>query len=61
MTAASKPPHKATQHKTARKAAVDTAVRYAEAIAQGDKITTGQLDFACQYKLLTVLSASPPH
>ncbi|TKB70729.1 MAG: hypothetical protein E8D52_01155 [Nitrospira sp.] len=61
VTAASKPPHKATQHKTAHKAAVDTAVRYAEAIAQGDKITTGQLDFACQYKLLKVLSASSPN
>lgn len=60
-TAASKPPQKAKDNKTAHKAAVDTALRYVEAIAKGDKITTRQLDFACQYKLLTVPSASPPH
>jgi hypothetical protein len=59
VTAASQPPHKATQYKTTHKAAVDTAVRYAEGIAKSDKITTGQLDFACQYKLLTVRSANP--
>ena len=59
VTAASRPPQKATQHKTTHKAAVDTARRYAEAIAQGDKIATGQLDFACQYKLLTVPLANP--
>jgi len=61
VTAASKPPQKAIKNKTVQKAAVDTAVQYAEAIAKGDKITTGQLDFACQYKLLTVPSASPPN
>jgi len=58
VTAESKPPRKATENK-AHKAAVDTALRYAEAIAKGDKITTGQLDFACQYKLVTALSADP--
>lgn len=36
--------------------AVDTARRYAEAIAKGDRVTMGQLDFACQYRLV---SASP--
>ena len=58
-TAASKPPQKAKDNKAIHKAAVDTAIRYAEAIATGDKSTTGQLDFACQYKLLTVPSANP--
>jgi len=60
-TAASKPSQKAKGNKAGHKAAVDTALRYAEAIAKGDKITTGQLDFACQYKLLTAPSAKPPH
>lgn len=56
VTAAPKPPQKATETKGVHKAAVDTALRYAEAIAKGDKMTTGQLDFACQYKLLTTTS-----
>lgn len=59
VAAASKPPQKATKNKSIHKTAVDTALRYAEAIAKGDKITTGQLDFACQYKLLTVPPADP--
>lgn len=53
VNAASKTPQKATEIKGVHKAAVDTALRYTEAIAKGDKVTTGQLDFACQYKLLT--------
>ena len=36
--------------------ATDTARRYAEAIAKGDRVTLGQLDFACQYRLV---AASP--
>ena len=36
--------------------AADTARRYAEAIAKGDRMTVGQLDFACQYRLV---AASP--
>ena len=36
--------------------ATDTARRYAEAIAKGDRVTVGQLDFACQYQLV---AASP--
>jgi len=59
VTAASQPPQKAAKNKAVHKAAVDTALRYAEAIAKGDKITTGQLDFACQYKLLMVPLANP--
>ena len=41
--------------KAAHKAAVATALRYADAIAKGDRVTAGQLDFACQYRLVTVL------
>ena len=41
--------------KAAHKAAVDTALRYTEAIAKGDRVTAGQLDFACQYRLVTSL------
>lgn len=52
----SKAPHQTKQGGAAHKAAVDTALRYADAIAHGDKVTAGQLDFACQYKLAT---ASP--
>ncbi len=33
--------------------AVQAAVRYAEAVAHGDRVTTGQLDFACQYRFIT--------
>ena len=33
--------------------AVETALRYAEAIAHGDRVTAGQLDFACQYRFIT--------
>ena len=36
--------------------ATDTARRYAEAIAKGDRVTVGQLDFACQYR---IVAASP--
>ncbi len=61
VTAASKPPQKGKGNKAAHKAAIDTALRYVDAIAKGDKITTGQLDFACQYNLLTVPSANPPN
>ena len=55
VTAASKAPQKATGNK----AAIDTALRYAQAIAKGDKIMAGQLDFACQYKYLTMLPVKP--
>ena len=36
--------------------AVKTALRYADAISRGDRVTVGQLDFACQYRLV---AASP--
>jgi hypothetical protein len=37
--------------------ATDTARRYAEAIAKGDRVTVGQLDFACQYRLVVASAA----
>lgn len=41
--------------------AVQAAQRYAEAIASGDQVATGQLDFACQYKMAAAgLKAFPP-
>lgn len=58
-TSASKAPHQVKQTGTARKAAVETALRYAEAIAHGDKVAAGQLDFACQYKQVTGPSVEP--
>ena len=33
--------------------AIQTAIRYAEALSQGDRVTAGQLDFACQYRFVT--------
>jgi tetratricopeptide (TPR) repeat protein len=58
-TAASKAPHKAKENLTTHKTAIDAALRYAGAIATGDRITTGQLDFSCQYRLVATRSASP--
>src|SRR5215216_2326291 len=44
--------------------ALDTVRRYAEAIAKGDHITAGQLDFSCQYRFVSSsskgLKAYPP-
>ncbi|MCC2640709.1 MAG: exported protein of unknown function [Nitrospira sp.] len=46
-----------TAHQAATKKkltpAAQTALRYAEAIAHGDQVTTGQLDFACQHRFVT--------
>jgi hypothetical protein len=45
-------------------AAADTARRYAQAVADGDRVIAGQLDFACQYRLVTtssgVVKSQPP-
>ena len=38
--------------------AVETALRYADALAAGDHAATAQLDFACQYRLLDAGSAT---
>lgn len=35
--------------------AIQTAIRYAAALSQGDRVTAGQLDFACQYRFVTAL------
>jgi hypothetical protein len=51
--AAPKAPRTATKHKAVQTTAIDTALRYATALANGDKITAGQLDFACQYNSVT--------
>ncbi|HJU05995.1 MAG TPA: hypothetical protein VJ692_12665 [Nitrospiraceae bacterium] len=44
--------------------AITAAQRYLDAIAGGDRVTAGQLDFACQYRLVTAdtskLTAFPP-
>lgn len=41
--------------------AAETARRFAEAISQGDRLTAGQLDFACQYRMVAGgLRAYPP-
>jgi hypothetical protein len=50
-----KPSHTATKQKAVH--AIDTALRYAMALANGDKITAGQFDFACQYNAVTTPSA----
>ena len=49
-------PKKPTGVAAANAPAVETARRYAETISKGDRVTAGQLDFACQYRLV---SASP--
>lgn len=33
--------------------AAETARRFAEAISQGDRLTAGQLDFSCQYRMVS--------
>ncbi|MGQ0666279.1 MAG: hypothetical protein ACT4O4_04520 [Nitrospiraceae bacterium] len=51
------PPKKSPAGSGSNKVAVETARRYADAIARGDRVTVGQLDFACQYRLVTGSSA----
>ena len=38
---------------TTPSAVVATAMRYVEAMAAGDHVTVGQLDFACQFRMMT--------
>jgi hypothetical protein len=56
--------HSRSKGKPAATQAVDAARRFAEAISQGDRVAAGQLDFACQYRLVTGgpagLKAYPP-
>ncbi len=57
-------PHKSKPAGHANSPAADAARRYTEAIAKGDRLTVGQLDFACQFRLLGAapsgLKAYPP-
>lgn len=46
------PPKKPHQRAAAEVLAMETARRFAEAVARGDRATVGQLDFACQYRLV---------
>ena len=58
MTSATpKAPLSQAKHKTVHSSAIDTALRYATALANGDKIAAGQFDFACQYNSVTAPSA----
>jgi len=51
-------PSKKTKGSTvANRPAVETVRRYTTAIAKDDRVTVGQLDFACQYRLVTASSA----
>jgi len=54
--AKTKSSHTATERKSAHTAAIDSALRYATALATGDKSTAAHLDFACQYKAVTAHS-----
>ncbi|HRI37703.1 MAG TPA: hypothetical protein PLO50_04030, partial [Nitrospira sp.] len=56
-SAASKAPGSTAKHNAAQATAIDTALRYATALANGDKVTAGQLDFACQYNSVTAPAA----
>lgn len=55
--AVSKVPRSTAKHNAVQTTAIDTALRYATALANGDKITAGQLDFACQYNSVTAPAA----
>ena len=50
--AASRTPH---ARATVQSPATEAARRYADAISKGDRLTFGQLDFACQYRLVAAL------
>ncbi len=56
-SATPKAPLSQTKHKTVHPSAIDTALRYATALANSDKIAAGQFDFACQYNSVTAPSA----
>ncbi len=48
---------KSKENPVANRLAAETALRYVHAIAKNDRVTVGQLDFACQYRL--VMTSSP--
>jgi hypothetical protein len=55
--AAAAPSQKSKGSTIASTPAAETARRYADAIAKGDRVIFGQLDFACQFRLVTASSA----
>lgn len=57
VQAAPKPSGTEKKHKAVHSTAIDTALRYAAALANGDRIAAGQFDFACQYNSVTPPSA----
>ncbi len=57
MLAAAAAAHQPNARATVQSPATEAARRYADAISKGDRLTFEQLDFACQYRLVT---ASPP-
>ena len=59
--AASQAPGHSKGSKQTNQPAVDTALRYVTALAQGDRATVSQLDFACQYRLVTTRLVGHTH
>ncbi len=55
LAAASKKSKRAT---AAGQSATETARRYMQAVAQGDRVTAGQLDFACQHRLVAATAGA---
>ena len=57
-------PHKQKPASPAKSQATETARLYAEAVAKGDRTAVGQLDFACQFRLVSAapsrLKSYPP-
>ncbi|MFO0732268.1 MAG: hypothetical protein U0231_05770 [Nitrospiraceae bacterium] len=49
---------KSAKHETS---AAQVALQYAEAISKGDRVQAGQLDFACQYRLVVAASGPVKH
>ena len=56
-SATPKAPRSPAKHKAVHPSTIDTALRYATALANGDRITAGEFDFACQYNSVTAPSA----
>lgn len=59
--AASQAPGHSKGHKQTKQPAADAALRYVNALAQGDRLTVAQLDFACQYRLVTAHPVGHSH
>jgi hypothetical protein len=55
MLAAAAASHAPHARATVQSPATEAARRYADAISRGDRLTFWQLDFACQYRLVTAL------